>query len=85
MNITIDENIVNVSLIIEDNNPDISLVITEEITAISIEVQDVAIPGQQGVQGLSNYEIAVNNGFIGTEAQWLASLVVSNIDGGLIY
>ncbi len=27
-----------------------------------------------GLAGLSAYEIAVNNGFIGTEAEWLASL-----------
>ena len=28
-----------------------------------------------GVAGDSAYEVAVNNGFVGTEAQWLASLV----------
>jgi len=27
-----------------------------------------------GVQGASAYEVAVANGFVGTEAQWLASL-----------
>ena len=30
--------------------------------------------GQDGVDGASAYQIAVNNGFVGTEAQWLASL-----------
>lgn len=30
--------------------------------------------GQDGADGLSAYQIAVNNGFVGTEAQWLASL-----------
>ena len=32
------------------------------------------VPGAQGSQGLSAYQVAVQNGFIGTEAQWLASL-----------
>jgi hypothetical protein len=30
--------------------------------------------GPAGVNGLSAYQVAVNNGFIGTEAQWLSSL-----------
>ena len=33
------------------------------------------VGGAQGSNGLSAYEIAVKNGFSGTEAQWLASLV----------
>lgn len=32
-------------------------------------------PGADGAAGLSAYQIAVNEGFVGTEAQWLASLV----------
>lgn len=32
-------------------------------------------PGPDGAAGLSAYQIAVNEGFVGTEAQWLASLV----------
>jgi len=42
---------------------------------------DQGIQGVQGVQGvqgdagISAYEVAVNEGFVGTEAQWLASLV----------
>lgn len=31
--------------------------------------------GPQGPQGKSAYEVAVDNGFVGTEVQWLASLV----------
>lgn len=30
--------------------------------------------GADGADGLSAYQIAVNNGFVGTEAEWLASL-----------
>ena len=35
--------------------------------------------GQDGEDGLSAYELAVNNGFIGTETEWLASL--QGLDG----
>jgi len=31
--------------------------------------------GLPGVDGISAYQVAINNGFIGTEAEWLASLV----------
>lgn len=31
-------------------------------------------PGLNGANGLSAYQVAVNNGFVGTEQQWLASL-----------
>ena len=33
--------------------------------------------GAAGANGLSAYEIAVNNGFVGTEAQWIAGLVTA--------
>lgn len=39
--------------------------------------------GARGFKGKSNYEIAVDNGFVGTEQQWLDSQ--NNIDGGLIF
>lgn len=35
---------------------------------------DPGDPGTPGTDGESAYEIAVDNGFVGTEAQWLASL-----------
>lgn len=31
-------------------------------------------PGIEGEDGLSAYQIAVNNGFVGTESEWIASL-----------
>jgi integrin beta 8 len=39
-------------------------------------------PGAPGLDGLSAYEIAVANGFVGTEAQWLASLEGTDGDDG---
>ena len=40
--------------------------------------------GEQGLQGISAYQVAVTNGFIGTENQWLISLKgdSANINGG---
>jgi hypothetical protein len=32
-------------------------------------------PTKQGLQGLSAYQVAVQNGFVGTESEWLDSLV----------
>ena len=34
----------------------------------------VGLDGKDGQNGLSAYQIAVNNGFVGTEQEWLASL-----------
>lgn len=39
-------------------------------------------PGADGADGLSAYEVAVANGFVGTEAAWLASLVGPKGDKG---
>lgn len=38
---------------------------------------------RDGVDGKSAYQVAVDNGFVGTEAEWLESQ--KNIDGGLIF
>lgn len=47
---------------------------------MEIEIKTTSIPLEVGVekagpQGLSAYEVAVKNGFIGTEQEWLDSLV----------
>jgi len=53
------------------------------ITVIK-KVADVKVDGKtttvsnQGIQGLSAYQIAVRNGFVGTEQEWLNSLAVIN-------
>ena len=36
--------------------------------------QLLALKGENGIDGKSAYQIAVNNGFVGTEAEWIASL-----------
>lgn len=44
------------------------------------------VDGQDGADGKSAYEIALENGFVGTEQEWLASLAGqaewNEIDGG---
>lgn len=47
----------------------------------------IRVAGPMGPDGPSAYEVALANGFIGTEAEWLATLVgppavVTVIDGG---
>ena len=47
-----------------------------DINITSPEVDfDLEVAGERGKQGLSAYEIAVKNGFIGTEQEWLDSFV----------
>lgn len=48
-----------------------SLITTIEVDYLTISVSSDAI----GAQGLSAYEVALNNGFVGTEEEWLESLV----------
>lgn len=38
------------------------------------------LSGQQGIQGMSAYDIALQHGFIGTEAEWLQSIKQPAID-----
>jgi hypothetical protein len=53
--------------------------ITINVTSAPIEIGDLGIV-LPGPSGLSAYQIAVANGFVGTEAEWLASL--EGKDGG---
>src|SRR5690606_21535231 len=54
-----------------------SLDITDIISVDICGIDYVPVPGAEGPagpEGPSAYEVAVANGFVGTEAQWLASL-----------
>jgi hypothetical protein len=46
------------------------------VKIIAQPIRKVAITnrGEDGPQGKSAYQVAVDNGFTGTEAQWLASI-----------
>lgn len=45
---------------------------------------DSNVPGPDGADGKSAYEIAVENGFVGTEQEWLDSLVGPEGPGGTV-
>lgn len=47
---------------------------TEEVKNIVTQYIELIPAGKDGVDGLSAYEIAVNNGFYGTEEDWILSL-----------
>jgi hypothetical protein len=40
---------------------------------------------RDGVNGKSAYQIAVENGYVGTEQEWITDLLPQDIDGGLIF
>ncbi len=61
------------------NNP--GVVIYNSPEPIIVKVQSF----RDGVDGKSAYQIAVENGYIGTEAQWIEDLLPDEIDGGLIF
>jgi len=87
MNIIIEEIIEKTIINIEETITSPIIQIEETILEYTIFVEDVKIPGPKGD---SAYEIAVQNGFVGTETQWLLSLkssvlLNSSLDGGLIF
>lgn len=48
--------------------------VTVSPQTVSVEIADPSKIGPQGATGKSNYEIAVDNGFIGTESEWLLTI-----------
>lgn len=51
-----------------------------EIETISPEINVTEVFYEKGDAGMSAYEVAVANGFVGNEIDWLASLPASTID-----
>lgn len=70
----------NISISFEEITESISVEIIETVEVTKIIFEELGTPG---LIGKSTYEIAVYNGFIGTEKEWLDNQ--KNIDGGLIY
>ena len=71
--ITIDDPIVDVEISVED----VSSSLIERLIAACIKATEEAqeiVDVHRGPQGLSAYEVAVENGFEGTEEEWLLSL-----------
>ena len=79
-NIVIYEQIEVYSLQIDEVTDDVTISVQEIVEEYSISIEEI---GLQGIPGISTYEIAVKNGFVGTELEWLDSQ--KNIDGGIIF
>lgn len=69
-NIIISEQIEVYALQIDEVTDDVTISVQEIVEQYSISIEEI---GLQGIPGMSIYEIAVKNGFIGTELQWLES------------
>lgn len=63
---------------VDVNNSETTVVEVPSDAVMEVEIADRGLrglPGIDGDDGLSAYEIAVEEGFVGTEAEWLESLV----------
>lgn len=49
-------------------------IIVNPPTTVDVITNPLPLKGDKGDAGLSAYEIAVQNGFVGTESEWLVSL-----------
>lgn len=73
MNIIIEETIITPLLQIDNVINEVVITVEETVNQVLIEVSDVAIPG---ANGKSAYQVAVDNGFVGTEIEWIESLKI---------
>lgn len=64
------------TLTVEINDPSLVVEVVAKGTVFeaSFGTVSVDVSTNQGTAGLTAYQIAVNNGFVGTESEWLASL-----------
>jgi hypothetical protein len=76
VNVTIEESVEQISVSVENITDTILIDIIDDTQTILVEVSEI---GQQGFNGKSAYEIAVQNGFLGTEQQWINGLGSSKI------
>lgn len=74
--IEVSETLKIVNIIVNEITETVSINVTQEVIAVNLEVAEMGI---QGIPGLSAYYIAIQNGFIGTEIQWLDSLRENSI------
>ena len=71
--ITIDDPVVDVEIVVEDVNSSL-LDMAIALAFKAVEEWDQVTVTERGPEGKSAYRIAVDNGFVGTEEEWLASL-----------
>lgn len=51
-------------------------IVPQPEVVVELNAEPVTIKGDTGEEGLSAYEVAVQNGFVGTELEWLESLKI---------
>ena len=73
VNITINEVVESASIYV-DSSDVVNIAVTSTEEGVTLEYYD-GLTGEKGDSGESAYQVAVNNGFIGTESEWLSSLV----------
>jgi len=78
--IAIDNSVIEVIAVENNSATDVIDSVTNVIQIVSVAEQGAA--GAKGDDGLSAYQVAVNNGFVGTEQQWLDSLSNSSLNVG---
>jgi hypothetical protein len=71
--------ILNIGTVPNDGTGDSLRVGADKINSNFEELYNIAAPGAAGASGDSAYDVALANGFVGTEAQWLTSL--EGLDG----
>lgn len=80
MNVTFEENTSSYNVEFVENTNSFIVEFSEQINAFTVEISE---RGAQGLQGENNYQIAVRNGFVGTEAEWLEaqkfSLIIQDL------
>lgn len=72
---------------VEEQNFELTTdIVTNEVTIDVTQVnEETTINVSQFTSGESAYEIALRNGFTGTEQDWLDNMDSSVVDGGLIF
>ena len=79
MEVTITHNGIANSVQVSASIP--SVVLVTPTLPINIELQLF----RDGVHGKSAYQIAVENGYAGTQQDWINDLLPQDIDGGIIF
>lgn len=80
MEVTINQTVKRYDVVVNQTTKQINVNIISQPKQTTVTISPL---GKRGLKGKSNYEIAIENGFSGTELEWLDSQ--KNIDGGLIY
>lgn len=80
MKVIINETVKKYDVVVNQTTKQVNVNVLSQQKQISVMISPF---GKRGFDGLTNYGIAIKNGYLGTEIEWLESQ--KNIDGGLIF